>query len=163
MLKPRNCSSDTSAMTNRREDYRHVLDSLLAAGDAGEPLQAQHLPHLHNAKAQVALPAVLVPGCFHVAEISFNDRKIRYKEILGQEEAGSRNNLSLLPEANEYISTHWRSNLLRLEPSLVRQTRHPSGNCTWSVFEQEANMVMRTGHTSEFMELARQCVVIYDD
>jgi hypothetical protein len=150
-------------MTDRRETYHHMLDSLLTAGDSGQSLQAWHLPYLHEARVRVALPAVLAPDCIHVAEISFGDGKIRYKEVVDNAEADRRNDLSLLPEAKEYSSTHWKNSLLRVESSLIRQTRHSSGNCTWSVFGRQGNMLMQTEHKSDFMELARRCVVTYDD
>jgi hypothetical protein len=111
---------------------------------------------------RVALPAVLVPDCVHVAEINFSDGKIRYKEIVDYAEANGRHDLSLLPEAKEYSLTHWKNSLLRDEPSLIRQTRHSADNCTWSVFGQQGK-IMQTGHKSDFIELARRCVVTYDD
>jgi hypothetical protein len=150
-------------MTNRHENHRRTVDSLLAAGDNGELLRASHLPYLRTARVQVTLPPVLDPGCCHVAEISLSDWRIRYKEVLSRPEAAARHSLSLLPEAKEYISTHWGNSLLRFEPSVIVQTRHGSDRCTWSVFDQGGNMFMETGHRSEFMELARQCVVRYTD
>lgn len=149
-------------MANRHENYRQMLDSLLAAGNKGEPLQDWHLPHLREARMKVTLPPVLDPSCCHVAEISFRDGKLRYKEVLSQAEAGTRHDLSLLPEAKGYASTQWNMSVLQFKPSVVQQTRHASGSCTWSVFEQR-DMVLQTRHQSEFMELGRQCVVTYDD
>lgn len=150
-------------MTSQREEFRGILDNLLEAGSHGEDLRACHLPHLKRARLQIALPAVLVPGCVHVAEISLDSLRIRYKEILSKEEAGGRPNLLFVPEADEYTWSHWKSDLSQSEPSLIRQTRHPSGKCTWSVFEQRPHMYLESSHMSEFMELGRRCVVTYDD
>ncbi|KAH8710266.1 hypothetical protein GQ44DRAFT_763096, partial [Phaeosphaeriaceae sp. PMI808] len=155
-------------MESRRKSYMKILDSLLDAGDNGQPLQTWHLPHLdqakmqvalphlHKTRLQVALPAVLVNGCFHVAEISSSGLNIRYKEILCHEEADGHHNLLLFPEACKYVMEHWKSSLLQFEPSHIRQTRHCSGDCTWSVFVGGEAMFMETRHRSEFMELARK-------
>jgi hypothetical protein len=148
-------------MMDRRENYHQMLDSLLAAGDSGQSLQARHLPHLQDSKMRVALPTLLMPQCFHVAEIDFGDGKSRYKEIVGAAEANRRHDL-LLPQAKEYSLAHWQDGLLRVEPSLVRQTRHRSDDCTWSAFSRQGILLMQTEHRSDFMELARQCVVTYD-
>lgn len=140
-----------------------MLDSLLAAGDGGQSLQPCHLPHLQDTKLRVALPALLVPHCFHVAEIDFSSRRIRYMEILGEAEANRHQNLALLHEAQEYSLAHWSDSLLRVEPCRVQQTRDRTGNCIWSAFGRQGNMMMKTEHKSDFMELARQCVVTYDN
>lgn len=150
-------------MAKMRENYLQTLDGLLNAGSAGEPLQARHIPHLGGTKLQVALPAVLAPDCFHVAEIDFSEWRIRYREILSRSEAHSRHGLSLLTEADDYALSHWRSSFRQFERYHIRQTRHSQNSCTWSILDQGGNIIMRTGHRSKFMELARDCVVVYDD
>jgi hypothetical protein len=131
--------------------------------NAGEPSQTESISHHNWPKVEIALPAVLNQDCIHVAEVSFTDSTIRYREILSRDEALHREHLLLFPAAESYASSHWSDSLRRFKHLHIKQKRDGNGVCTWSVVDQSGNTVMRTRHTSEFMELARESVVTYDE
>jgi hypothetical protein len=151
-------------MASSREQYADILDSLLNAGSNGEPLHPGHVPHLSGRKMLIVLPAVLVQDCYHLAEIDFTDLSIHYKQTLSRDESPGRDRQWFRAEADDYLSSQWGSSLGRFEQHYIRQTRDLRNKCTWRVVKEGVkDIIMQTEHRSEFMELARQCDVVYDD
>jgi hypothetical protein len=174
------------------KNHLDVLDSLLHAGDAGQPLRPEHVPHLGSlcgrplttighktvsrSRIEVALPPVILSDYCHVAEVDVNSQRICYKRILNQHESEACSDLLFLREAQTYVREYWSAKLHAdsVENCIITQTRSDDKSLEWKI---STTSVDNTGSTpknsackiesitrqSQFMELARVARVDYTD
>jgi hypothetical protein len=161
------------------EAYSETLDSLLNAGDAGQTLRREHLPHvdyhswpalLHTElvgqdRVEVALPPVLLLGYCHIAEVNLQSQRICYKRVLNQQEGTDSTGVRYLHKAQTFARQGWLEELQAdsLKDCTLAQTRSIDNEVTWKVLGSSAYTIGTITRKPQFMELARVARVIYTD
>jgi hypothetical protein len=174
--------STTVSMSTHLNKHLDILDRLLDAGDAGQPLRSEHLPHIGSlrrhlptaiehesvsrSKIEVALPPVLLSGYCHVAEVDINSQRVRYKRILNQDESETCTDLLFLREAQTYARQYWAAELHAdsIDNCIITQTRGTGKGLIWNVTSAPGDNTCSMGsitRQSQFMELARVARVDY--